>query len=149
PQGVNGEKEERKSARRLWLVLKWVPLVLLLAVFVIFCILLFQLIQRPRTPVPVATVSPTPGLSIPRGATGRPAVQSEPAQSEVPVLFRNRTTLLWIGGLLPLALFAANELRRFFKQRHLVLERTRGLKPPFTWPPRIESRAPGYLNSEQ
>jgi hypothetical protein len=68
--------------------------------------------------------------------------------------FESRTgsptpALLWIGGLLLLALFAGNELRRFFKNRQLVLERTRGLKPPFTWPIRIEPRGLRYLNSEQ
>ena len=67
----------------------------------------------------------------------------------MPVLARNRTALLWIGGLLPLALFAADELRRFSKRRQLVLKRTRGRKPPFTWPIHIEPRPLGYLRSEQ
>jgi hypothetical protein len=59
-------------------------------------------------------------LSRHRVSDGTPLLQPSHAEPGVPVLVRNRTALLWIGGLRCWSLFAANELRRFSKRRQLT-----------------------------
>jgi hypothetical protein len=46
---------------------------------------------------------------------------------------RNKALLRYLAILGPLMVFLINELIRF-RRRRLILERTRGRKPPFTWP---------------
>jgi hypothetical protein len=156
------EKGKSSRSRR---VLIWGSLTVVVAVILIFCARFsyapwpFQPKKPTPTPKPSESVFPRsmpsarPSASKPSLTalpTAPPLLQPEPAQNTVmPVLARNRTALFWIGGLLPLTLFAANELRRFSKRRQLVLERTRGRKPPFTWPIHVEPRPLGYLRSEQ
>jgi tetratricopeptide (TPR) repeat protein len=155
---------EGKSKSRPRHVLIWGSLTLFLAVILIFWVRFpYAPPSQPKkpnsAPKPSETVLPRSmpnagpmagNPSVIASLTPPPLVQPEPAENAVmPVLARNRTALFWIGGILPLALFAADELRRFYKRRQLVLERTRGRKPPFMWPIQIEPRPLGYLRSEQ
>jgi len=161
PTRVIEEGHAKSRSRR---ILSWVASIVALGAIITFLGPSLSKKSGEENPQSTPTVSPIPTTPTPtpertQGATPPPVtatpseiavVQPLPPQDEVmPLLMRNRTALMWIGGLLPLFLFGADEWRRFAKRRQLVLERTRGGKPPFTWPIRIEPRALAYLRSEQ
>lgn len=157
PTRAIAEGHAKSRSRR---ILSWVASIVGFITLVILGILFFPRegpvairnspLMEPGSPI---DAEKAPGVTPPPGAVAppeTPVVMPAPRQGKVmPLLVRNRTALMWIGGLLPLFLFGADEWRRFAKRRQLVLERTRGGKPPFTWPIRIEPRALAYLRSEQ
>lgn len=161
PTRIPGEGQVKRKTRR---IVSWVAGIVALGAIITFLGPSLSKKSGEEKPQSTPTVSPIPTTPTPtpertQGATPPPVTatpsqvaveQRQPPQDEVmPILMRNRTALMWIGGLLPLFLFGADEWRRFAKRRQLVLERTRGAKPPFTWPIRIEPRALAYLRSEQ
>jgi len=91
----------------------------------------FGLAQPSPTPTPSQTQAP-PMPTIQQSTTTAvptPSVPPPPTSFWV----RHRNTLRWLAILAPLLVFLINELIRY-RRRRLILERTSGRKPPFTWP---------------
>ena len=97
--------------------------------------------QTPPSPTPAQTPAPpTPTIQQP-ATTASTAPSATPAPFSIqpisltPASFwtRRKAALRWFAILAPLLVFLINELIRY-RRRRLILERTRGRRPPFTWP---------------
>ncbi|MGH9853553.1 MAG: hypothetical protein ACREBD_27250 [Blastocatellia bacterium] len=97
----------------------------------------------PTQPAPTPTPSQTQPAQTPR----QPATTASTTQTVTPAptpiqpisltppsfWIRHRDAIRWLAIIAPLLVFLINEMIRY-RRRRLVLERTRGRRPPFTWP---------------